>query len=132
MNNRKTKKMVVTAEVTRIEVCRSFSFKLNMDRYSREKTYESRDFFASAKGTVPWQEVEEFGNKLYAWCKASVMRDVRDYVELIRSGQEYTSHENAARAETKRIASPSGKATAAEFERWTKSHNGLSGAINES
>lgn len=57
----------------RVEITRSFSYKLNVGNY------ESRDFFACQKAECALDEAEEISERLHAFCKAQVMRAVREY-----------------------------------------------------
>lgn len=56
-----------------VEVARSFSYKLNAGNY------ESRDFFCSQKAECRAEDAEETSDKLYAFCKAQVMKDVKEF-----------------------------------------------------
>lgn len=58
-----------------VEVCRSFSFKLNVGNF------ESRDFFCSQKAEVPEDEVEETSRKLHHFCKMEVIKSVNQYLK---------------------------------------------------
>jgi hypothetical protein len=57
----------------RVEIARSFSFKLNAGNY------ESRDFFCSQKKECYEREAEETSEALYAFCKAQVMKAVAEF-----------------------------------------------------
>lgn len=54
----------------RIEIARSFSYKMNVGNY------ESRDFFASAKKECAQSEAEEVAAQLYEFCKKQVLASV--------------------------------------------------------
>ena len=56
-----------------VEICRSFSFKLNVGNY------ESRDFFCSEKASCPSDQAEAGSRMLYEFCKSEVMHAVRQY-----------------------------------------------------
>ena len=56
-----------------VEVCRSFSYKLNVGNY------ESRDFFCSQKAEVPEIEAVETSEALYQFCKNEVIKSVNSY-----------------------------------------------------
>ena len=58
----------------RVEVARSFSFKLNVGNY------ESRDFFCSQKAECNAEDAEMTSEALHAFCKREVLRDVNAYV----------------------------------------------------
>lgn len=56
-----------------VEISRSFSFKLNLGNY------ENVDFFCAEKAEVPGKDADAMSEKLYAFCKAQVERDVALY-----------------------------------------------------
>lgn len=58
----------------RVEVVRSFSYKLNVGNY------ESRDFFCSQKCECDATEAEEIGNQLHELCRAQVLASVGAYM----------------------------------------------------
>jgi len=62
-----------------IEIARSFSFKLNAGNY------ESRDFFCSQKAECSPEDADETSERLYQFCKAQVMKAVREYREEVES-----------------------------------------------
>jgi hypothetical protein len=62
----------VQLEPRQIEICRSFSFKLNIGNY------QSLDFFCSQKSECWESERTEKSQALYAFCKAEVMRAVNE------------------------------------------------------
>ena len=63
----------VPRSVARVEITRSYSYKLNVGNY------ESRDFFCAQKAECSLDEAEEVSERVHAFCKAQVMRAVRDY-----------------------------------------------------
>lgn len=131
MKVKTSKKQAVALERARIEVCRSFGFKLNLDKFTNMKTFESRDFFQSAKGECFLHEAEEYAATLAAFCKKSVLNDVRAYIDLIKAGQELSVVEDqrAAELRMKQIANNStAKQNQRAFEeKWAKTiqHGGL-------
>lgn len=56
-----------------VEVCRSFSYKLNAGNY------ESRDFFCSAKKEVKEKDMEATSEALYQFCKAETLKSVNQF-----------------------------------------------------
>jgi len=56
----------------RVEVARSYSFKLNIGNY------QSMDFFASQKAECMEHEAEEMSEKLYQFCRREVLRAVKE------------------------------------------------------
>ena len=81
----------------RVEIARSFSFKLNMGNY------ESRDFFCSQKAECKIEDSERVSQALHDFCKSQVMRAVREYREEAQQAPISTH--------------PAAKSNAAEFER---------------
>ncbi len=79
----------------RTEITRSWSYKLNMGNY------ESRDFFCSQKAECDWKDAETIADALHAFCKAQVMKAVREYQDELREA----------------IAHPVAQANAREFQR---------------
>jgi len=61
----------------RVEIARSFAFKLNCGNY------ESRDFFCSEKAECDIAEADAVSDRLYAFCKTQVMRAVREYQQEV-------------------------------------------------
>jgi hypothetical protein len=116
LKTKTSKKQAVAQERARIEVCRSFSFKLNLDKFCSVKTFESREFFQSAKGECFFHDAEEYTQKLAAFCKRAVLDEVRAYIALIKSGQELSVQEDEARAEL-RMKQITNNATAKENQR---------------
>ena len=64
-----------TPEITgRVEITRSFSYKLNVGNY------ESRDFFASQRVECDAVDAVAIGEKVYQFCKHQVMQSVAEYL----------------------------------------------------
>lgn len=57
----------------KVEIARSFSFKLNVGNY------ETRDFFCSEKAEVDEEDAEKTSEKLYEFCKNEVMKSVNQF-----------------------------------------------------
>jgi hypothetical protein len=55
----------------RIEIVRSFSFKLNLG------DYQSADFFCSRKEQCNANNVDEISTSIYEWCYDEVMESVK-------------------------------------------------------
>lgn len=67
--------------VGRIEIARSYSFQLNMERVAGpELRYENRQFFCSAKTECDLAEAEATASKLQSFCKTEVLKSVRSEV----------------------------------------------------
>ena len=60
-----------------VEICRSFSYKLNVGGY------ESRDFFESRKVQTSWEQAEQVSQDLFEMVRESVMRSVKQYRQLL-------------------------------------------------
>jgi hypothetical protein len=58
----------------RVEVVRSFTYKLNVGNY------ESRDFFASQKITCEAAQADAASAMLAEWCEEQVLAQVKDYL----------------------------------------------------
>lgn len=56
----------------RIEIVRSFSFKLNLGNY------QSADFFCSRKEQCNAENVDEISTSIYEWCYDEVMASVKE------------------------------------------------------
>lgn len=57
----------------RVEVVRSFSYKLNTGNY------ETRDFFCSQRAECDAEDAEATSDALYGFCKRQVLQAVADY-----------------------------------------------------
>lgn len=75
----------------RVEIVRSFSYKLNVGKY------ESRDFFCSQKAECAAEDAEVIGDLVYQFCKRQVFASVKQY---------------------KQQAAAACKGNASEFEKW--------------
>jgi hypothetical protein len=68
-----------TKPVVRVEIARSFSYKLNCANHGGA-AFESRDFFASEKAECSIEDAQEVSAALYQFCRAEVMRSVKEYI----------------------------------------------------
>jgi len=59
----------------RVEIARSFSFKLNLGNY------QSADFFCSEKSECAVEDQDEVSAALFAFCKSQVMKAARQFQE---------------------------------------------------
>ena len=66
--------MAVGVSGIRVEVARSFSYKLNCGNY------ESRDFFGSQKAECNAEDAEMTSEAIHGFCKSEVMKSVRSYI----------------------------------------------------
>lgn len=66
-----------------VEICRSFSFKLNLGNY------QSCDFFASEKSTCTEAEAEDLSAALYQFCRTEVMKSVQEVQRKAARGQGF-------------------------------------------
>ncbi len=64
--------------ITRVEIARSFSYKLNVAQY------ESRDFFCSQKAECLIEDADEVSADLNEFCMDQVMAAVKEYVAEMR------------------------------------------------
>jgi hypothetical protein len=76
--------------VARVEIARSFSYKLNVAAYGGPQ-YESRDFFASEKSECALEDAAEVSAALYQFCRSEVMKAVNEYVAEMKSRQRKTA-----------------------------------------
>ena len=66
----------------RVEICRSFSYKLNI-----LGKYESRDFFCSQKAECWPDEAAALSHALYEFCQEQVFEGVREYKRAMAAQQ---------------------------------------------
>ena len=59
----------------KVEIARSFSFKLNLGGY------QTADFFCSQKSEVPEEEAEKKSEELYKFCQKEVFKNLKEYIE---------------------------------------------------
>ena len=83
------------AKEKKVEVCRSFSFKLNAGNY------ESRDFFCSQKAEVPESEAVKTSESLYKFCKSEVIKSVNEYKNEMSQGNEIITKEYKVQGDIK-------------------------------
>ena len=66
-------------KLQKVEIARSFSFKLNLGNY------QSADFFCSQKSEVNAEDAEAASEALYNFCRKQVMKSANDFqIEQIR------------------------------------------------
>lgn len=68
------------------EIARSFSYKLNVGRYDRNRQYESLDFFCSQKSECSFDDAAAVSAALHKFCKAQVMEAVNEAIAEIKRG----------------------------------------------
>lgn len=68
-----------TKPVLRVEIARSFSFKLNCANYGGNQ-YESQDFFCSEKAECAIDDADDVSEMLYQFCKSQVRLAVKDAI----------------------------------------------------
>ena len=68
----------------RVEIARSFSYKLNCANYGGAQ-YESRDFFCSEKAECSIEDAPDVSAALYHFCRAEVLKAVREYISDMRT-----------------------------------------------
>lgn len=69
--------IVKAKPVVRVEIARSFSYKLN----AGAGTYESRDFFCSEKAECAIEDQLEVSAALFAFCRQQVLLSVKQYID---------------------------------------------------
>ena len=72
----------------RVEIARSFSYKLNVGNY------ESRDFFCSQKSECSEAEAEDVSERMYIFCRSQVLKAVAEYQRLRVEQQQRHQHVN--------------------------------------
>lgn len=68
----------------RVEIARSFSFKLNCANHGGAP-YESQDFFCSEKCECAIEDAEDTSEMLYQFCKSEVRRAVREAIADLKN-----------------------------------------------
>ena len=63
-----------------IEIARSYSFKLNMERVGGPR-YETRDFYCSCKEECLKADATATSARLHVFCQAEVARAVNEYMK---------------------------------------------------
>lgn len=58
-----------------IEICRSFSYKVNTG------DYQPKDFFCSQKAECYQEDAEKISDALHEFCKKAVMKSVNQYLK---------------------------------------------------
>lgn len=91
-----------------VEVCRSFSYKLNLQNHGGPQ-YESADFFSSRKMAVEEDYVQEQSEDLYQACVGEVRNTVQRFISDMRD-QKRQAGERTMKARF--------GGDAAGFERW--------------
>jgi len=66
----------------KVEIARSFSFKLNLGNY------ENVDFFCSQKTETKRKEAEKVSENLYLFCKKEVLKSVNAFQKLKKEHKE--------------------------------------------
>jgi hypothetical protein len=78
-----------------IEVCRSFSYKLNLANQGGP-AYESADFFASRKMTCALEDVEWVSQQIYEECVAEVRSAVAGFISEMQRKKQAASERRTA------------------------------------
>jgi hypothetical protein len=71
-----------------VEITKSFGYKLQCEKYSGVKDYESRDFFCAHKVSCDADDAVEMGRLVYQFCEDQVMEDVTNYIAKLRRKAE--------------------------------------------
>jgi hypothetical protein len=77
-----------------VEVCRSFSYKLNLENHGGPR-YENADFFASRKEECPADKAAEVSQRLFEECMAEVRASVARFIGTMQQRKRPTGHGNA-------------------------------------
>jgi len=79
-----TRNIEVTQNIVeRVEIARSFSFKLNCANHGG-MLYESQDFFCSQKAECAPEDAADVSEALYQFCKSEVRRNVKEAIADLR------------------------------------------------
>lgn len=70
-----------------IEICRSFSYKLNLENHGGRK-YESADFFASRKMTCSVEDQGWVSQQIFEECVAEVRAAAAAFIESVKQRKE--------------------------------------------
>jgi hypothetical protein len=70
--------------VARVEIARSFSYKLNCANHGGAQ-YESHDFFCSEKAECAIEDAEDVSEMLYQFCKSEVRRAVKEHIAEMKN-----------------------------------------------
>lgn len=89
--------VVKPAEQPLIEVCRSYSRKLNLQAYGGN-AYESADFFASRKMECAYEDRAWVSQQIYEECVEEVQESMRLFVEEIRARRGMKTADQQRRA----------------------------------
>ncbi len=81
-------------EPERMEVCRSFSYKLSIKNMDGSPTYESADFFCSFKSACTEETRAEVSADLDQFCVDDVVNSIREFKE--RRARKGAQKERAA------------------------------------
>jgi hypothetical protein len=73
-----------TQEQPLVEVCRSFSYKLNLQNHGG-LPYESADFFASRKISAKAEDVPWVSQQIFEECVAEVRASIAAFIEDMRA-----------------------------------------------
>lgn len=71
-----------------VEITKSFGYKLQTEKYTGIKDYESRDFFCAHKVTCDAEDAVEMGRLVYQFCEDQVMEEVINYISRLREKRE--------------------------------------------
>lgn len=69
--------------IQRVEIARSFAYKLNCETHGGLK-YEARDFFCSQKAECDADDASDVSEALYQFCRGEVLKAVREYISEMK------------------------------------------------
>lgn len=70
-------------EQKQVEICRSFSYKLNLSKFGRD--YESADFFCSRKLSCGEEDAKAMSALIFEECVEEIRESMQAFVESITS-----------------------------------------------
>ena len=92
-----------------VEVCRSFSRKLNLANYGGQQ-YESADFFASRKVECAAEDVASISAQIYEECVVEVREAMAAYIEEMRTKQKMRAK--------RPVSNPVAESNSRAYEAW--------------
>ncbi len=78
------------------DIVRSFSGKIQCERFDPRMKYESREFFCSHKTQCRRGEEAATAERVYEFCKAQVLREMAEYAAGLKANFEASSWKRGA------------------------------------
>jgi len=76
--------------IMRVEIARSFSYKLAAEQHGGAR-FEMRDFFCSQKAECAFEDAGEVSAALFAFCRTQVLTSVREYINGMKRQKEHAA-----------------------------------------